>query len=276
MKDALLWIRKAPSNVMSDLLTNLSVFSIPNIAESLQDLQILMTKNDQNARTPFRSDHDIRYQSIHTTIVAQKVELSKQTSALSEQDLQYSKLVNRVEKFLKDFFETILINPQTLFLREIIIYDLKSPHRDVFTPKPRLAVERALSSPHEYLGCDCCEGLENTLSPLQPTTAILYQLYLESGAVINAADLWSAFHAIVVNEDCEDEDTDQQRALYVIFHRLDCSPTESRICYSNISLTVPSCRAHFLRGLAELKYMGMIKTSRKKVDHLTKLIWKGL
>lgn len=34
--------------------------------------------------------------------------------------------------------------------------------------------------------------------------------------MINVADLWSAFHAIVGKEDCEDEEADQQRALYVV------------------------------------------------------------
>lgn len=35
-------------------------------------------------------------------------------------------------------------------------------------------------------------------------------------------------------------------------------------------------RALFSQALAELKYLGMIKSSRKKADHLTKLAWKGL
>lgn len=35
-------------------------------------------------------------------------------------------------------------------------------------------------------------------------------------------------------------------------------------------------RALFSRALAELKYMGMIKNSRKKADHISKLLWKGL
>jgi len=35
-------------------------------------------------------------------------------------------------------------------------------------------------------------------------------------------------------------------------------------------------RALFYRGLAELKYLGLVKNSRKKTDHLTKLAWKGL
>lgn len=35
-------------------------------------------------------------------------------------------------------------------------------------------------------------------------------------------------------------------------------------------------RALFSQALAELKYLGMIKSSRKKADHLVKLAWKGL
>lgn len=35
-------------------------------------------------------------------------------------------------------------------------------------------------------------------------------------------------------------------------------------------------RALFSQALAELKYLGMIKSSRKKADHLAKLAWKGL
>lgn len=35
-------------------------------------------------------------------------------------------------------------------------------------------------------------------------------------------------------------------------------------------------RALFYRGLAELKYLGMIKISKRKTDHLQKLAWKGL
>lgn len=35
-------------------------------------------------------------------------------------------------------------------------------------------------------------------------------------------------------------------------------------------------RALFSRAVAELKYMGMINNSSRKVDHVAKLLWKGL
>ena len=49
--------------------------------------------------------------------------------------------------------------------------------------------------------------LQSMLSSTQPATAILYQLYLESGSLVNASDLWSAFNAIVGEEEDEVEPT---------------------------------------------------------------------
>jgi len=215
LRESLLMVKKMPSDTLTQMLSELSEPE-ESMAEILEDLNLL-TKRTGNTATPLRSEHDIRHDTLRTTVVAQKVELSKQTSALSQQDKEYSKIVNRVDVALRAYFNERLINPKDLFLHEVLIYDAKSPYRDVFMPRPRFAVERALSSPHDYLGCDCCDPVENGLSASQPATAILYQLYLESGALINIADLWSAFQTIVV-EDTEDEEEEQQRVLYVPPH----------------------------------------------------------
>ena len=50
-------------------------------------------------------------------------------------------------------------------------------------------------------------------------------------------------------------------------------PSQERLCRR---LADEIDRALFSRALAELKYLGMIKNSRKKADHLAKLSWKGL
>jgi len=213
LRESLLMVKKMPSGTLTKLLSGLSE-SEAAMAEILKDLTLLTKKNKATA-APMRSEHDIHHNTLRTTVVAQKVELSKQTSALSQQDKHYSKIVNRVDVALREYFHERLINPKDLFLHEVLIYDAKSPYRDVFMPRPRFAVERALSSPHDYLGCDCCDPRENGLSASQPATAILYQLYLESGALINVADLWSAFQTIVVTEDTEDEEEEQQRVLCV-------------------------------------------------------------
>jgi origin recognition complex subunit 3 len=171
-----------------------------------QELESLLEGNDSS--TPLRTQHDVRTASLRTTVVAQKVLLSKHKAALSEQDRAYSDLVTRLHDELDAYFSLAFVDPQRLFLSEVLTYDLKSPHLEVFQPKPRFAVERALTSPHDYLGCDCCGGSsekESALSSTQPATAIVYQLYLESGALMNVSDLWSAFNAIVGNSDEEDQ-----------------------------------------------------------------------
>ncbi|KAL8824564.1 MAG: hypothetical protein Q9191_004967 [Dirinaria sp. TL-2023a] len=245
LRETLLSTKKMPSNVMLLMIQALSNIH-PTFSDLLRNLRELVGSQVDKA-APLRSEYDVRHNTLRTTVVAQKVELSKQASALSKQDKEYSEIVNRVDGALREYFNNSLVNPKDLFLHEILIYDAKTPHRDAFTPKPRFAVERALSSPHDYLACDCCESVENGLSSSQPATAVLYQLYLESGSLINTADLWSAFQTIMTTDDAEDEDEKQARVL-----------------------------ALFSSALAELMYLGMIKSSRKKADHLTKLLWKGL
>lgn len=157
---------------------------------------------------PLRSQDDVRNDSVRTTVIAQKVLLSKHKATLSEQDKAYSDLVARFHDELDKYFASAFIDPQSLFLSEVLMYDLKSPHTEVFQPKPRFAIERALASPHDYLGCSCCDrdqgGGEGVLAATQPATAILYQLFLESGVLVNVSDLWSAFEALVGEENEED------------------------------------------------------------------------
>ena len=208
-------VKKLPSDTMKALLDDLAgmpatlAFKMAEIVTELE--QVINSLEDP--RIPLRSAYDVHHETLRTTVVAQKVSLSKNTSTLSAQDSAYTKIVDRIHENLRSYFESSLVNPRDLFLNEILIFDSKSPHREVFAPKPRYAVERALSSPHDYLGCECCGGSEGGLSPTQPATAILYQLYLESGAVINTADLWSAFWTIVGGDDGGDEEAEQQRAL---------------------------------------------------------------
>ena len=208
----ILSVQKLPSDNLQSLLDKLSSFPLHDLSTIAGDLQNLISNQGKNA-APLRSEFDIDSGTLRTTIVAQKVKLSKQSSNLSKQDIAYTGIVKRVATMLEDFFDSYLIDPRDLFLHEVLVYDLNYPYRDVFIPNPRHAIERALSSPHDYLGCSCCNGTEQGLSATQPATAILYQLYLESGAIVNISDLWSAFQTIVGDDNAEDEGADQERSL---------------------------------------------------------------
>ena len=206
-------VKKLPSDIMHDLLHDLAgIFHHEGLEKVIIDLDKLTSSLD-DPEVPLRSQYDVHHETLRTTVIAQKVSLGKNTSTLSAQDAAYTKIVDRTFSELQKKFRWALINPQNLFLNEALIYDSKSPHREVFTPRPRFAIERALSSPHDYLGCECCGGAESGLSDTQPATAILYQLYLESGSVINTADLWSAFWTIVGTEESKDEEAERERVL---------------------------------------------------------------
>ncbi|KAK8163089.1 origin recognition complex subunit 3 N-terminus-domain-containing protein [Phyllosticta citrichinensis] len=247
LREFLLSVRKAPSDVLARLLACLLQDDAQNaiILRLMQTLDKLVSAQPDGP--PLRSAHDhSATTTLRTTVVAQKVTLAKSASSLSDRDAEYSRIVDELHGRLDDHFRHMLLKPQDFFLHEIVVYDLKSPHRDVFMPRPRFVVERALSRPWDYLACVCCEGskeVSGALSPMQPPVATLFQLYLESGNLINVHDLWLAFNAIIGQESDDDAET---------------------------------IMALFQRSLAELRYLGLIKASRKKTDHVAKLAWKGL
>lgn len=211
VRGLLLSTLKADSNNLTSMLDNVLALDLKDSElrthlVALQEELSSITQPNRESGIILRSEHDARHETMRATVVGQKVELRKKRPVLSKDEAVYSDLVHRMRDILKDYFEASLSAPQDLFLHELFYYDLKSLHRDVFSPKPRFAIERALSNPRDYLACNCCTGASDGLSATQPATSILYQLYLECGALINVFDLWSAFYAIVGGEDGEDCD----------------------------------------------------------------------
>lgn len=250
MRTLLLSVRKAQSDMATMLMEAVCNQQIPEtliseITSLREQLAELLAENTGKGQ-PLRSEDDIGSSTVRTTVVAQKVHLSKQKSQLSKQDAAYTEILRSFSDLLEGHFDDTLIDPKDLPFHEVFIYDLKSPHREIFTPRPRHAVERALASPHDYLDCDCCapekgEGDEATLAATQPATAVLYQLYLESGSLINVSDLWQAFQAVMGGEKDEGD-----------------------------------LMSLFQRALAELRYLGLVKSTRKRADHVAKVAWRGL
>ena len=241
-------IKKSTSYVSIDLV-NAIIERADLLSQREPDnaaLASIKARLSQNNPTELRSGHDIQYHNLRTTIVAHKVELSQQTAALSPEELEYTKTLDLLYDMLKRRFQCTLVDPRAIFPIEVLMYDLASPYRSVFHPRPRFAIERALLRPHDYLGHGCCEETDDSISARQPAIAILYKLYLECGNQINAADLLSAFWT-VTNVRGGEEEEGKEEAL-----------------------------ALFERALGELKYLGMVKHSRKKVDHLARLTWQGL
>ncbi|KKA20761.1 Uncharacterized protein T310_5211 [Rasamsonia emersonii CBS 393.64] len=244
VQDVLVAMKKLDSEGLSTFLTALQSCegNVPDFQGYQEELAVLV--KSQGSAGPLRSKYDDQNATVKTTIFEQRVNLSRTQTQLSEQDTQYTKLVERCYEALDEYLAQNLINPQELFLNEIFVFDLKKPLKDTFVPRARFAIERALSSPFDYL-ISASDKVEGHLSARQPETAILYQLYLESGSLVNIYDLWRAFYTITGGE--EGESCDERSALML-----------------------------FYRALSELKALGMVKGSRKKIDHVSKSAWRGL
>jgi len=212
---------------------------VASLTVLLDEMDSLSSKAKENGNT-LRNKYGAQNKVLRTTVVAQKVQLSQDTAKLTAEDKAFTEALDQLVELLTRAISCEGID--ALFLNEIWVYDAKSPYRDVFIPRQGTTIERALSRPNDYLACSCCSKGTDELSPSLPATAIVYHLYLEAGSLINVADLWSAFYALVGEES---ESSIDERATLVRFYQ----------------------------ALAELKNMGFVKQSRKKADHIAKLKW---
>ncbi|KAL4883638.1 origin recognition complex subunit 3 N-terminus-domain-containing protein [Aspergillus karnatakaensis] len=244
LEDILAAFRRVDSAKLQDLLPQ-----IPDLITNNTDYQIAQSELrlllQRYARPePLRTEYDSQNAVIETTIVQQRVKLNRGKAKLPDECIAYTKIIDRLHALLKSYFETKLIHPQDLPLHEAFLLDMRNPIKEVFAPRPRFAVERALSNPFDYL-MFTSQDTAGRVSAKQPPTSVLYQLYLESGALVNIHDLWQSFYGVYEGEQGESCDERMVMAL-------------------------------FYRAISELRALGMLKHSRKKLDHAAKSAWMGL
>lgn len=193
---------------------------------------------------------------MRTTVIAQRVQLSRDSAALRDEDKQLTDIVDAVSERLTVHIRAS--RPEKVLFSETWLYDSRSPLRDIMVPRPRVTFKRSLARPYDYLACSCCRGgdaEDGTMQATLPATSILYHLYLEAGSLINVADLWSAFYALVSGHKEEEEESEE-------------NDEEQQKQHDERKALVM-----FYRGLAELRAMGFVKSSKKKTDHIAKVRW---
>lgn len=136
---------------------------------------------------------------------------------------------------------------KTTPLIELFVFSDSATIRQHMVGVPRAAVHTALNNPHYYLQCECCEMDEDgSLVQTLPDLSVAYKLHLECGRMINLFDWLQAFRT-VVDEAGPDDDQEQQ--------------------------VDPKIQARFTRAVAELQFLGFIKSSKRKTDHVARLTW---
>jgi len=205
-----------------------------------------LVKQARDEGNVLRSRQTAQSRVLRTTVVAQKVQLSQDSAALTDEDRAFTEVVDDLVEHVSAAITCK--SAVSMFLNEIWLYDSRAPYKDVFVPRPGAVIARALSRPHDYLACSCCGGPDGGNVS---ATSVLYKLYLEAGSLINVADLWSAFFALVGQGDGDGGGSDDS----------------GEGCDERTALVL------FYRALADLRAMGFVKASRKKADHIAKLKW---
>ncbi|BES99807.1 Origin recognition complex subunit [Nesidiocoris tenuis] len=170
------------------------------------------------------------------------MELANKTSSRSPYELARDALLNYVMgEMLPEKLRPFTNAP----LAEVVtLSETEARHRVV--PRIRAPIHTALNNPAHYLMCDCCKISENgEILPSMPDLCIVYKLHLESGALINMYDWLQSFNLLVTGKEADDD---------------------------SIS---PEVQARFTQAVSEMEFLGFVKSSKKKADHVARLTWGG-
>ncbi|ORX56783.1 hypothetical protein DM01DRAFT_1334342 [Hesseltinella vesiculosa] len=163
---------------------------------------------------------------------------------------QKGSLGYRMVMDLADWFQQALshtlISYTALPMHELIYYAHMKLHERSFTPRPGASVHTALTQSSYYLNCSCCvQGNDLALRPTEQDTNLIYESYLECSRMINLFDLYTSFSEKVAKE---------------------ARP-------KNQPLEKNEVQARFIRSVAELQFLGFIKPTQRKTDHVLRLTW---
>ena len=164
-----------------------------------------------------------------------------------EQITAYAKLQLRVaELIFTEYISNVLVENSIYkyFLNEAFVVDSSNLQENVFVPTQRAAIEMALSNPSHYWGGT------STNNKNDPHLCLLYTLYRESSVFVNIYDWYSSFQSILYRDPDVDPTDDAEWEKKTL--------------------------ALFLQGVAELKFLGIIRDSKRKFECVEKLVWRGL
>ncbi|KAL0086630.1 origin recognition complex subunit 3 N-terminus-domain-containing protein [Phycomyces blakesleeanus] len=161
---------------------------------------------------------------------------------------EVSKLAMEISDWIHYIFYECLQSYTQVPMHELVYYVQSKLHEKSFSAQPRASVQTALTNSKHYLDCQCCQGGQDQLLPSEPDSCILYKLYLECGRMINLYDWFVAFGCIIEREK---------------------SPADNPLNENEV-------QARFIRSVAELQFLGFIKPTQRKTDHVMRLTWSNI
>ncbi|XP_041667917.1 origin recognition complex subunit 3 [Cheilinus undulatus] len=158
---------------------------------------------------------------------------------------------NEALEFIDGLVKIHLSPPESQTLNEVCYYSSSATVRRHLNATPRTSIQAALSSPYYYLQNNNLKTEDCSVSNAAPDICIAYKLHLECGRLINLYDWLEAYATVVSAAEGNDPDSDSFGKVDEVKH------------------------ARFIRAVSELEFLGFIKSTRQKTDHVARLTWGG-
>lgn len=244
------------SNTLHSFLQKLdAIDQMPDLsplAKSREERKLALGFKDSRPVPPspreLQSEHEqFSIRSTRDTIASRKTVLEATKNNMTEKEKCFTALVDSVNEYFTTLFEH-LINHEHLTLHELFWANIDRNHKATFSPNIRLHARSALSDHELYLG----------KTDIEPHTSALFRLFQDGGQLINLYDWFQAFKQVYSpNVALPDHDGLEES----IGEEGDDDDEEAKLQ-----------QALFVRSVAELKFLGLFKSTKRKTDHVQKTI----
>ncbi|KAK9533746.1 hypothetical protein VZT92_008846 [Zoarces viviparus] len=181
----------------------------------------------------------------------QKTLLEMNESRRSKKLSPFEVLRNEALQFIDGLVKSHLSPPESQTLNEVCYYTSSATVRRHLNATPRTSIQAALNSPIYYLQNERLKTEDGVISNAAPDICIVYKLHLECGRLINLYDWLEAYATVVSAAEGNEPDSDDFGKVDDVKH------------------------ARFIRAVSELEFLGFIKSTKQKTDHVARLSWGG-
>ncbi|XP_053365706.1 origin recognition complex subunit 3 isoform X1 [Clarias gariepinus] len=181
----------------------------------------------------------------------QKTLLEMKGTRRSKKMSPFEVLRNEALGVIDGLVRSHLTPPELQPLHEVCYYTSSGILRRHLNATPRTSIQTALNHPFYYLQNANLKSDTGTVSNAAPDICIAYKLHLECGRLINLYDWLEAYATVASAAEGKDPDSEEYGKVDELKH------------------------ARFIQAVSELEFLGFVKSTKQKTDHVARLTWGG-
>ncbi|XP_057199376.1 origin recognition complex subunit 3 isoform X2 [Triplophysa rosa] len=236
-------LKSADTKKMQNVLKQVDEFVV-----RLEELENLPTEDLPGDDVITFSGKDIqRRTDLHYLQKALLEKESRKTRKMSPFEILRNQVLQYIDELVREFLTPAELQP----LSEVCYYSSSGVLRQRLNAAPRTSIQAALSHPFHYLQNEALKTNAGMVSSAAPDLCIIYKLHLECGRLINLYDWLEAF--VTVSSAAEDKEANSDE-------------------YDKLENLKNAC---FIQAVSEMEFLGFVKSTKQKTDHVARLTWGG-